>query len=78
MDVVVRVWAVPDLETQHDALPPADDDTVKEWDGATVCGLSGPLRWIHAEAVDRAKTCPACTAVVGTAPPLEGDDLGPV
>ena len=77
MDAIVRVWALPDTEMQHDAAPPADD-TTKEWDGTTVCGISGALRWVHGEAVDRAKTCPACVAVMGTTPPLEGDDLGPV
>ena len=77
MDTVVRVWAVPDLETQHDA-PPPPDDTAKEWEGVTACGLETTLRWIHSETVDRAKSCPACVAVVGTTPPLEGDDLGPV
>jgi hypothetical protein len=77
MDAMVRVWALPDTEIQHDALPPSDD-TTKEWDGTTVCGMSGPLRWVHGEAVDRAKTCPNCVAAVGTNPPLEGDDPGPV
>lgn len=77
MDAVVRVWALPDLDTQHDALPPGDD-TTKEWEGTTACGIDAVLRWVHGETVDRAKTCPACAAVVGTAPPMEGDDPGPV
>ena len=77
MDAIVHVWAPGDTEVQYDAAPP-DDDTTKEWDGTTVCGISGALRWVHGEAVDRAKACPACVAVVGTTPPLEGDDLGPV
>ncbi|MPZ73870.1 MAG: hypothetical protein GEU74_11665 [Nitriliruptorales bacterium] len=77
MDAVVRVWALPDVDTQHDAIPPADD-TAKEWEGSTACGIVGMLRWVHGETVDRAKTCAACVGAVGTAPPLEGDDLGPV
>ena len=77
MAVTVRVWAPPDLQTQHVAAPP-EDDTVKEWDGTTACGLTQPLRWIHGEAVDRGATCEACLAIAGTAPPLEGSDPGPV
>ena len=77
MEAMVRVWVDPDLELQHLALPP-ESDTAKEWEGATACGQSGLLRWIHGEAVDRGASCEACMAAVGTTPPMEGDDLGPV
>ena len=77
MDAMVHVWVAPDMQTQHHAVAPGDD-TTREWDGATACGLSGPLRWVHGEAVDRGALCERCTAVVGTAPPLEGDYPGPV
>ena len=77
MQAMVRVWVDPDLELQHLALPP-ESDTAKQWEGTTVCGQAGVLRWIHGEAVDRGVSCEACVAAVGTAPPMEGDDLGPV
>lgn len=77
MDATVYVWALPDLQTQHSSLPPADD-TEREWEGVTACGVSGPLRWVHGEVVDRGAACPRCTAAVGTAPPLEGAESGPV
>lgn len=77
MDALVYVWVPPDLQLQHHA-PPPDDDTTKEWEGVTACGITGQLRWIHGETVDRGATCERCTAVVGAAPPLEGDDPGPV
>ena len=77
MEASVRVWLPPDLETQHIAAPPADD-TTREWDGVTACGLSGPVRWIHGETVDRGATCEGCTAVVGPNPPAEGEYPGPV
>lgn len=77
MDSMVRVWALPDLQTQHDTVPPGDD-TAKEWEGTTACGISGTLRWVHGETVDRASTCRACADIVGTTPPLEGDHPGPV
>lgn len=77
MDAMVFVWVPPDLQTQHHAAAPADD-TAKDWVGATACGLEGQLRWVHGEAVDRGATCERCTAAVGTAPPLDGDDPGPV
>lgn len=73
----VRVWALPDLETQHVAAPPGDDIS-KEWDGTTACGLAGTLRWVHGEVVDAGKSCPSCQDTAGTSPPLEGDDPGPV
>lgn len=77
MAATVRVWALPDLRTQHHALPP-DDDTSREWDGETSCGLNATLRWVHGETVDRGLTCRACIAAAGVNPPLEGDDPGPV
>lgn len=73
----VRVWALPDLETQHMSAPPGDDVT-QEWEGITACGWEGTLRWIHREVVDAGKACGACQATVGLTPPLEGDDPGPV
>lgn len=77
MDAMVFVWAAPDLYTQHSAVAPADD-TQHEWDGVTACGLSGPLRWIHGEVVDRGAACERCMMTAGTTPPLEGVDPGPV
>jgi hypothetical protein len=77
MAATVRVWAPPDLATQHHAVPPPDD-TSHEWEGTTACGLTQALRWVPGETVDRARTCQACVAVAGTAPPLEGDHPGPV
>ena len=77
MDGLVHVWVPPDLQLQHHAAPPAQD-TVREWEGVTACGVAGQLRWVHAEAVDRGATCERCMAVVGTSPPLEGDYPGPV
>ena len=77
MAAVVVVWAPPDLETQHHAAPP-DDETSHEWDGTTVCGITGSLRWVHGEAVDRGVLCERCIAIGGTNPPLEGDHPGPV
>ncbi|HVM20697.1 MAG TPA: hypothetical protein VM307_12130 [Egibacteraceae bacterium] len=76
-EATVRVWLSTDRNTQHHAAAPADD-TAQEWDGVTACGHSGPLRWVHGETVDRAKTCAACVAAVGRTPPLEGDHPGPV
>lgn len=77
MAAMVRVWALPDLETQHHAAPPGDD-TAHEWDGETSCGLTATLRWIHGETVDAGASCPGCMAVTGPNPPLEGDHPGPV
>ena len=77
MEAMVRVWVDPELDVQHLALPPGDD-TSKEWDGTTACGRAGRLRWIHGETVDRGASCDACMAAVGTTPPMEGDDPGPV
>lgn len=77
MTDMVIVWAAPDLETQHHALPP-EDDTSHEWEGATACGLTGELRWIPTETVDRGSSCAECMAVDGANPPLEGDHPGPV
>ena len=77
MAATVRVWAPPDLDVQHVAAAPADD-TVREWDGVTACGVSGQLRWVHGETVDHGKTCEGCLAAAGPNPPLEGDDPGPV
>ena len=77
MDALVHVWVAPDLTTQHHAAAPGDD-TTKEWDGATLCGASGTLRWVHGEAVDRGATCERCVVALGHAPALDGDDAGPV
>lgn len=77
MDTMVRVFVPPDLTTQHLAVSPADD-TTHEWEGVTSCGITTMLRWVHGETVDRGATCDRCTAVVGTSPPLEGEDPGPV
>ena len=77
MDAMVRVWVPPDLSTQHFALPPGDD-TAREWDGVTVCGITAGLRWVHGETVDQGATCDACISVAGTTPPMEGEDPGPV
>lgn len=77
MDAIVHVWAPPDLAVQHLAVAPGDD-TAREWEGATACGHAGVLRWVHGETVDRGATCERCMAAVGTAPPLDGDDPGPV
>jgi hypothetical protein len=74
----VRVWTPPDLDTQHLAEPPEGDQTARTWTGATVCGRSGELRWIHWETVDEGRTCGECMALLGTyKPPLEGDYPGP-
>jgi hypothetical protein len=73
----VRVWQGQDRELQHFSAPPGDD-TAKRWEGTTACGLAGELTWIAPERVDAGSQCPACESEVGTAPALEGDDLGPV
>ena len=77
MDAMVYVWVPPDLSTQHFSLPPGDD-TSREWNGVTACGIAGDLRWVHGETVDRGAACEACMAAVGTSPPMQGDDPGPV
>ncbi len=77
MDPIVRVWVPPDLQAQHFAAPPAND-TAREWDGTTACGVAGLLRWVHGESVDRGATCENCMAVAGPNPPTEGDFPGPV
>lgn len=74
----VRVWVGPEQGVQHFAVPPQGDAVAREWQGETVCGVSGALRWIHWEVVDEGSTCEACVAVEGTyKPPLEGDYAGP-
>ena len=40
---MVYVWLGEDLDLQHTTAAPADD-TAREWDGATVCGLTGSMR----------------------------------
>ena len=70
----VRVWVGDDRALQHTTTTPGDD-TVRAWDGATDCGLAGPLQWIPPEVVDRASTCAACATVTGTTPPLSGQDI---
>ena len=77
MDTMVHVWAPPDLDLQHLTVAPTDD-TVRDWEGTTACGLTGALRWVHGETVDRGAVCEACTAVAGPNPPLQGDYPGPV
>ncbi|CAN5153902.1 MAG: hypothetical protein H0V93_06680 [Euzebyales bacterium] len=77
MREVVQVWLSGDDERQHLADPPPDD-TARRWDGTTACGSPGGLTWVPPERVDGGSRCPACTAVLGTAPVLEGDDPGPV
>ena len=77
MEAMVHVWVPPDLQLQHHAAAPADD-TIREWEGVTACGLSGMLRWVHGETVDRGATCQRCMAAAGPNPALEGDHPGPV
>jgi hypothetical protein len=77
MAATVRVWALPDTDRQHVAEPPGDD-TTREWDGVTACGVTATLRWVHGEVVDAGKSCPDCAGVAGLTPPLEGDHPGPV
>lgn len=72
-----RVWIEAGEEVQHFADPPRDD-TAHEWEGATACGATGPLRWVTPENVDVNLLCPSCAALAGTTPPLEGDHPGPV
>lgn len=72
-----RVWLADAAGgEQHFAAPP-QDEVAKRWDGVTACGVSGELSWIPPERVDGGLSCAACTAVVGTAPVLEGDYPGP-
>ena len=73
---MVYVWVGDDLDLQHATADPADD-TMRSWDGATVCGLSGELRWIPPEQVDRGSACPACLEAGGRTPPLAGQEMGP-
>lgn len=74
----VRVFVSPHRDVQHFADPPSGDATTRSWDGETVCGRSGHLRWVHWEIVDEGSTCPDCVAAEGTYhPTLEGDYAGP-
>lgn len=73
----VRVWLDRETNGQHFAVPP-DSETAHEWEGDTVCGRTGHLRWVTNENVDANLTCPECVAVEGFSPSLEGDDPGPV
>ena len=74
----VRVWVDPDRHTEHFTEPPRGDQTVRAWQGTTLCGLEGALQWIHGEVVDEGATCDACAEVEGTyKPALEGDYPGP-
>ena len=75
---VVRVWVLPEHDTEHFADPPSGDTTTRQWDGETYCGVNGDLRWVHWEVIDEGRTCEACAALAGTyKPPLEGDYPGP-
>jgi hypothetical protein len=71
---MVYVWCGHDLDLQHTTANPADD-TVRTWEGVTVCGLSGELRWIAPEHVDRARACAACVGATGQTPPLAGQEI---
>jgi hypothetical protein len=74
----VRVWVTPDLKTEHFAGPPRGDQVARRWEGETVCGQVGELRWIHWEVIDEGATCEACAEALGTyKPALEGDYPGP-
>ena len=74
----VRVWRLPEQDIEHFADPPARDQVARTWEGMTLCGHQGELRWVHWEVVDEGKTCAACAAVEGTyKPALEGDYPGP-
>lgn len=74
----VRVWVLPDRDTEHFADPPQGDQVTRVWEGETVCGEQGELRWVHWEVVDEGSTCERCAAVEGTyKPALEGDYPGP-
>ena len=74
MEGMVKVWAAADRELQHLTADPADD-TTREWEGTTLCGIAGALRWVPPAVVDRAKACAACADVGGLAPPLAGQDI---
>lgn len=76
MAEMVYVWLDPDLTVQHLTTDPTDD-TAREWEGVTACGLEGVLRWIPRETTDRGASCPACAEVAGNAPPLGGQPMGP-
>lgn len=74
----VRVWTLTDRGTEHLAEAPRGDQVSRDWEGETLCGLRGPLRWVHWEVVDEGRTCDACAWVAGTyKPALEGDYPGP-
>lgn len=72
----VRVWLDGDRDAQHFA-PAPDDEVTREWEGTTVCGADGSLRWIEKEHVDGGKACPACLTTTGFSPNLEGRYPGP-
>lgn len=75
---VARVWIEGGEDTQHLAAPPKDD-VAQIWEGQTVCGRQGGLRWVTLENVDRARECDDCgSSTGGHAPKLEGDHWGPV
>jgi hypothetical protein len=78
VDERVRVFVEPDEIVQHFALPP-DSDTALAWDGETLCGVAGNLRWVSPENVDVGQLCPSCADAQGSfSAPLQGEHLGPV
>lgn len=72
----VRVWVHADRDAQHLASPP-DNPVRQSWDGTTVCGAVGGLRWITMEHVDGGKACAACLTTTGFPVKLEGGYPGP-
>lgn len=72
-----RVWLDAEQDFQHLTVPPKDD-AAHAWEGETICGTRGTLRWVTPENVDANRLCSACAAVTGVAPVLEGDHPGPV
>ena len=78
MDTIIRTWLDEDRTTMHHA-PAAQIDGMDTHDlvGTTSCGRQGTLTLVHHEHVDVGKLCPACMAVTGPNPPLEGTGMGP-
>jgi hypothetical protein len=79
MATKIRTWLDADRETIHHAdAAQVRGMEVGAAEGATDCGQHGTLRLVHHENVDMGKLCPACMAVSGVRPALEGDSYGPV
>ena len=70
-----RVWLSAG-DQQHFAEPPTSE-VVKQWQGATACGIYAHLTWIPPERVDGGSAGTACTTALGPTPALEGDHPGP-